>query len=496
MKFYTNVSRKGNYLFVKGYEDGVPYKEKVEYQPYLFVPTKNDSEYQTIHGQSVGKIDFPTMGDAYNFIKRYEGVEGHKIYGLTDYQYVYLYDQFKEGVSYNFSWLNVISIDIETDSSDGFPDIENADKEITAITLTNKGKTISWGYYVYKVNSDKNTYIHCDNEEELLKSFIKCWNSPEWAPDIITGWNIEFFDIPYIVNRIRKILSDRYVDKLSPFGIIKSRKVEWKNGKEFITYDLGGISIIDYLPAYKKFSMGEKESYKLDFICLVELKEQKLDYKKYKTLDNLYKQNFQLFMDYNIHDALLVEKLEAKLHYIEQMVAIAYVQRVNYQDTITTVKPWDVIIHNYLMDQKIVIPPLSVSDNSNTIIGGYVKEPKPGIYEWVASVDFTSLYPSLAMQYNISPDTYNGMLDFKPSIQEIMFDDISEFTKELVSRDLTMSANGCLYRRNKRGFFPSILKKFFDGRKVYKKKMIKAKQDLELVKKELERRNIKIDLPI
>jgi len=478
LKFFTNVKRKGGLLLVRGYNDGQPYTEKVEYQPYLFTPTSRESVYKTIHGQAVEKREFSSISEAYQFIQRYEGVEGHKIYGLTDYQYVYLYDNFKEGFEYDFNLLNIISIDIETDSSSGFPNIDTADKEITAITLVNKGQTISFGYYDYASIKGR-LYVKCQDEEELLKQFLKFWNQPEWLPDIVTGWNIEFFDIPYLINRIKRVLSERQAKCMSPFGIIEDRNVRWKNGKEFKTYQIGGLSIIDYMAAYKKFSMGEKESYSLNFIALVELKEQKLDYSVYKTLDRLYKENFKLFMDYNIHDALLVEKLEKKLHYIAQMVSIAYVQRVNFEDTVSTVKPWDVIIHNYLMDKKIVVPPMEMSESTQTIVGGYVKEPVPGLYEWVASVDFTSLYPSLAMQYNISPDSYHGMLDFRPSLTEIMFEDISDFTKELVERDLCMAPNGCLYRRAERGFFPTILKKFFDGRKIYKKQMIKAKQEYE-----------------
>ena len=355
--------------------------------------------------------------------------------------------------------------------------------------MTMRGESISLGYFEYQ-SKEGRKYIKCADEKELLQTFIKIWVSEKWSPDIVTGWNIEFFDIPYLINRIKRILGNRYVEKLSPFGIINERVVVWKDGKEFKTYEIGGIAIIDYLPAYKKFSPNEKESYKLDFIAEVEIDEKKLDYSEYGSLDKLYRQNFKLFMDYNIHDAFLVERIEEKLHFIEQMISIAYVQRVNFEATITTVKPWDVLIHDYLMDEKNVVPPFVLADDEKTIIGGYVREPEPGMYEWVGSVDFTSLYPSLAMQYNISPDSFFNQFDFKPSLEEIISGDIAEFTEELRKRNLCMTPNGCLFSREKRGFFPSILKKYFDGRKVYKNMMKEYKKKLELDPDNIELRNL------
>jgi DNA polymerase elongation subunit (family B) len=454
---------------VRGYEDGKPYKEVVPYQPYLFVHTDAESDYKTIHGRSVGKLDFSSMKEARNYIKRYKDVPNYQIFGFTNFEYVYIYDNFKKGLEYDSSLLNIVNMDIETDSKNGFPNIKEADKEITAITLAKKGQTISFGYFPYKNVNPNRIYIQCRDEKELLERFIQIWRTKKWMPDIITGWNIEFFDIPYIINRIRRILGKREADRLSPFGFIEDKVVRQKNGKEFTTYTISGCSIIDYYAAYKKFAMNERESYKLDYIAFVELGEKKLDYSQYGSLNALYEQNFELFMDYNIHDAVLIEKLEGKLHYIEQVISIAYVQRVNFENTLTTVKPWDVLVHNYLMDQKIVVPMFEADDDFDPIVGGYVKEPKPGLYRWVVCVDFTSLYPSLAMQYNISPDTFVKQLKQRPSVEEIFSGDITAFTEELIRRDVCMSANGCLFKRDKRGFIPSIMKEYFDERKATRK---------------------------
>jgi len=403
----------------------------------------------------------------------YKNKDIHKIYGFTDFEYTYIYDNFKKGFEFNFGLLNIVNTDIETDSSDGFPDIQKADKQITAITLAKKGKTLTFGYFPYESTETK-VYVQCDTERELLLKFIKAWNSVEWQPDIVTGWNIEMFDIPYIINRIIVVLGGQYAEKLSPFGIIEEKEIEQRTGKIVQTFSIFGISIIDYYAAYKKFAVNERESYKLDFIAEYELGEKKVDYSEYGSLHNLYVQNPQLYYTYNIHDAVLIEKLENKLHYIEQIVNIAYIERVNYENTLSTVKPWDVIVHNYLMDNRIVVPQISVKESDYRIEGGYVKEPLPGYYEYVVSVDFTSLYPSIAMQYNMSPDTFVQQFPFKKEnitrqFEKIINGDMSEVTAELKRRDYCMTANGCLFKRDKRGFVPTLMKEFFDERKRVRK---------------------------
>jgi DNA polymerase elongation subunit (family B) len=468
LKFYTNVSRKGNNILERGYEDGRPYKKVIPYKPYLFVNSTQDSKYKTIHDKPVSRIDFPSMKDAKNYIDSYKDVSGHEIYGLTNYEFTYIYDNFEKGFEYDFSLLNIVNIDIETMSDTGFPSVEKADKEITAITLCKGDKSITFGCREYTKGTEERAYVKCKNEADLLEKFLIIWNTKKWLPDIITGWNIEFFDIPYLVNRIFNVLGESAVLKLSPFKTINLRIVRQKNGKEFNAYSILGLSIIDYYDLYKKFAQNERESYKLDYIAEIELGENKLDYSEYGSLHQLYVQNYEKYIDYNIHDAILIGRLENKLHYIEQVVAIAYIQRVNFENTLTTVKPWDILIHNYLMDQHIVVPQFELDDDAEPIMGGYVKEPEPGLYNWVVSVDFTSLYPSIAMQYNISPDTFVSQFPNKPDLKDIFNGNIKNFTNQLIQRDLTMTANGCLFKRNKRGFIPAIMNEFFEERKRFR----------------------------
>lgn len=490
MKFPTNIRKRGNYIYIRGYNHGKYFKEIVKYSPYLFVISEEESEYKTIDGKYLKKLNFATIKDANDFIKFNEDI--YKIYGLRDWEYLYYYEKYPEGFEYDYNLLNIVSIDIETDSHEGYGNVELADKEITAITLVNKGKSISFGYFDYKSTDDK-IYVRCKDEKQLLERFIQIWNTKKWLPDIITGWNCLGYDIPYLINRIKRLFDEEMANKLSPFGFIYEKTEIWRNGKVIKTYDICGISHVDYMAAYLKFAKNSRESYKLDYIAGYELGEKKVDYTSYGSLDSLYRNNFDLFMDYNIHDTFLIEKLEEKLHYIQQMVSIAFVQRVNIEQTLKTVKAWDIMIHNFLMDQKIAVPPLKEVTSSPSIMGGYVCNPDKGMYDWVCSIDFTSLYPSLAIQYNISPDTFVTLYRNSPSEEDIMYGDIEKFTKRLLEKNCCMSANGAIFKRDKRGFFPEILKKFFDGRKIYKNKMIEKKQELKEIEKELKKRNIKID---
>lgn len=833
MHFYTYVGRKGNNIFERGYKDGKPYKNTIKYKPYLFVKSDKTSPFKTIKGEFVSRLEFDSISDAREYIYKYKDVKNHVVYGLTDYEFTYIHDNFPKAFDFDFSLLNVVNTDIETDSSQGFPDIDTANREINAITLAKKGKTLTLGLKKFVSDSENKIYIECKDEETLLKLFIHYWNTKEWLPDIVSGWNCvpksqyiwgtnhidtienitynlfdsnikhkspiskkqkcqitlcngqnlfsskdhkfpvikcnkenytklnlkgkkntsekvlmtleeislstdnvfflevpkrknnnpdnpnytleelylagliytdgslknknnpshgytfyqsdidfinkikssydcgvicgnqekgfslyvkydslkashsliynvnlmkrlnikelstlsykqfmyflsgfldgdgcissdgkiglcdynneiqnihmlllwnnifstisgntirfndnsieglvlkkskrwdkiihtvklkrsssqkakkikfkelednylvrikdisfldeecdmmdietdthlfitngvrvhncEFFDIPYIINRIKRILGDEWADKLSPFKHLQERIVRQRNGKEVKTYLISGIAIIDYFAAYKKFAMNERESYKLDYIAEFELGEKKVDYSEYKSLNNLYIKNPQLYIEYNIHDAVLIEKLENKLHYIEQIVNIAYIERVNFENTLSTVKPWDITTHNWLMDNRKQVVPFFEADETNTyrIVGGFVKDPKPGLYKNVVSVDFTSLYPSLAMQYNISPDTFTKKVK-PPDLEMLLRGDMTRWTEELKKRDLTLTANGGLFKRDQRGFIPSIMKEFFDERKRVRKLEAVAEAKYEETKSD-EDRNI------
>ncbi len=475
MDFYTNIFQRGDKVYVRGYKDGQRLRYFEEYKPYLFL-NKQGGPYRTLDGKQVDKIEFGSIRDAKDFLQRYEDVSNMDIYGLTNFSYLYIFDNFKGEINYDPTIIKTAIIDIECAADEGFPDIQKADKPITAIAIRCNGKTAVLGCGHYIIQSNEERYFKCKDEYELLYKFVQVWHAMDL--DVVTGWNIEFFDIPYLINRIKRVLGDNEYKKLSPWGIVNEKTVEFK-GKENQSYDLLGVSVLDYYQLYRKFTFGNQESYKLDYIGQVELGEKKVDYSEYGSLLELYKNNYQKFIEYNIQDVLLVEKLDDKLKFIEQVMAFAYDAKVNYDDTMTTVRPWDVIIHNYLLEQGIVIPPFKKQPDNDALVGGFVKEPKIGLSKWVVSFDLNSLYPHLIMQYNISPETFARKIGSQiwPSIDEILEGNI-----ELPLPDLSYAANGCAYTKDKQGFLPALMEKMYNDRVVYKRKMIEAKKLYEQTK--------------
>lgn len=476
MDFYTNIFQRGDKIYVRGYKDGKRERFFEQYKPYMFMP-KQGGNFKTLDGKSVEKMQFDSISDAKDFIKRYEDVSNMDVYGLTNFAYLYIFDNFKGEINYDPNIINTAIIDIECAADEGFPNIQRADKPITAITLRCKGKSVVFGCGHYIIQSHEEHYVKCKDEYQLLTKFIHAWHALDL--DIISGWNIEFFDIPYLINRIKNLLGEAEAKKLSPWGIINERTVEFK-GKQNQSYELPGISVLDYYQLYRKFTFGNQESYKLDYIAQIELGEKKIDYSEYGNLLELYKENYQKFIEYNIKDCLLVEKLDDKLKFIEQVMAFAYDAKVNYDDTMTTVRPWDVIIHNYLLERNIVIPQFKKQPDYEALVGGYVKEPKIGLSKWVVSFDLNSLYPHLIMQYNISPETYGGKVRHQQwyTIDEML----SEERIHYPFSECSYAANGCYYSKDKQGFLPALMEKMYNDRVQYKTKMLEAKKRYEQTK--------------
>ena len=477
MAFYTNIFLKNNKLYLRGYnDDNEAFADIIsDYRPSLYL--LGTGPYRTVDGKEAYKKEFSSIRAAFDFIKQYSEVDNFEYYGLTKFVYTYLNDRYPGKVSFDTSRISVVSLDIEVDSSQGFPTIETARQEITAITLVKNGKSITFGLKNFETNDPKVWFHKCTDEVDLLKQFLLAWNTHKWNPDIVTGWSVDLFDIPYLVNRIRKVLGESYVKKLSPFGFVEQREIIRSKGayKNFddrkeIVYDLQGITTLDYLQLYKKFTFTNHESYSLNNIAKVELNEQKVDYGEYGNLDNLYLYNPQKFYEYNIHDAMLVEKLEDKLNFIKHVVSIAYQAKVNYTDAMVTLRPWDVIIHNYLLDKGIVIPQIKRNDYQE-ILGAYVKVPQIGMHRWVVSFDFDALYPSIISQHNISPDTFVEKLDFNTSPQHIV--ELNKFPEN----GGVVCANGTVFRKDIRGFIPEVIDEYANMRREIKNRMLQLERE-------------------
>lgn len=495
MKFYTSFHQFGNRVLLRGYEFGNRVQKKLSYEPTLYVTKGSESaaktKFRLLDGTPVHPIKFDGIREARDFMKKYDDVENFKVYGSTNFAYCCIHEEYKGQIDYDPSLISVVYLDIETDSSNGFPDIGTANRAITAITMRRNHWIVALGLKDYTPHEENVEYVKCSDEHTLLSTFLDLWESRRFNPDILTGWNIENFDVPYIVRRITNLLGEDQAKRLSPWKIVDEKtksSAKIGRGGQGVSegydtfFDIVGVSVLDYMKLYKKFSFSNQESYALNFIAEKDLDEQKLDYSMYGSLHEFYVKDHQKFMEYNIHDVNLVVKLEDKHRFIEQVMAMSYDAKVNYNDTFGTVRPWDTIINNYLLDKSIVIPPSQSTDRIVDIVGGYVKDPIIGMHEWVVSFDLTSLYPHLIMQYNISPETYRGKMHKTFTVDEAVLGAYDAIRDKLISDNITVCPNSSIYSREVQGFFPALMEKMFNDRKKYKELMLEAKKKFEETK--------------
>ena len=489
LQFYTNVTRYGNQILLRGYDHGRRIEKRIKYEPILFTSTNLPTQWKALDGSPVGVANagkrFESMRAANEYVNANKGVSGKKIYGNTKYIPAFINDYYPGEIEFNRNKINVSTIDIEVASDDGFPEPEKADHKITAICMKSNigGTYYVWGLGDY--DSEKSlmkdhivVYRKFDREDDLLINFITHWSSQQHSPDVVTGWNSRFFDIPYLVNRINRMLGEAYVKRLSPWGLVDRQDIT-KMGRTQTAYELKGISQLDYLDLFKKFgySYGPQESYKLDHIAHVVLGEKKLSYEEYSNLHTLYKHNHQKFIDYNIKDVELVDRIEDKLGLITLCMTMAYKGGVNYNDTFGTTMIWDTIIYRRLYANNIVVP--FVEDKVKTNYpGGFVKEPQVGIHDNVVSFDLNSLYPSIIMQYNMSPETIAD-----GEITQFDIENVLTKSSQPDNRGKALAANGQYFRTDKPGIIPFIIDEMYKERVGIKQEMITAQKELQKVDK-------------
>ena len=490
MRFYTNVQMVGDNFLVRGYEDGKHFATREKFYPTLFVDSKKKTKYKTLTGDAVEAIEPGTVRETRDFIKRYSEIDNFNVYGNERFIYQYISEKYPEQeLKFDIQKIKLVTLDIEVKSERGFPDVESAAEEILLISIQdyNTKQIITWGLGPFK-NKQKNVlYKSFRTEYELLNDFINWWMIEANTPEVITGWNSKLYDIPYMCRRIERILGEKLMKRMSPWGLVTEDETHIM-GRKYISYDIGGVSQLDYLDLYKKFTYKAQESYRLDYIASVELGQKKLDHSEFDTFKDFYTNGWQKFVEYNIIDVELVDRLESKMKLIELALTMAYEAKVNYEDVFYQVRMWDTIIYNYLKRRGIVIPPKNRSDKNDKYAGAYVKEPIPGKYDWVVSFDLNSLYPHLIMQYNISPETLRETRHPSTSVERILNKEC-EF-----DGDYAVCANGAQYRKDVRGFLPELMDKMYGDRVIFKKKMLEAKQayektPTELLEKEIARCN-------
>ena len=501
-KFYTSVERYGNNILHRGYDNGKRFSYRVPFQPTLYVHTPKSGEegYRSLTEGNLplSPHKFGDMREAKNFIEEYKGVHGMKIFGSTNYITQFIQEEYPEKVAYDVSHVNIVSFDIEVDIRDGFANIDEADNPITSIAYHSSRSDI---YYllgqkdydktqtVTDIPQDKIQYVKFDSEVQLLQYFVKLWTTD--YPDIVTGWNVEYFDIMYVVTRIIRLLGEETAKRLSPHKSIKKQSREIF-GKVNSTYSIMGVAVIDYMDCFKKFGYkyGPQESYRLDHIAYVVLGEKKIDYSEYGSLTGLYDENPQLYLDYNLKDTQLIARLEEETGLLALVMTVAYDGGVNYRDAFGTVGIWEATIYRKLMKDKVV-PPLKGGPGmrGNELVGGYVKDPKVGMHPWVVSFDLNSLYPHLMLQFNMSPETY-------------MPDDREYVTQDMVlkgdyqndRKGVSVAANGVCFSNKKLGIIPEIIDEYYNNRSVIKNQMIAAEQQFEIEKDPTELKKLKREI--
>ena len=467
-RLYSNVTLLGDSILCRGYENGdsVSFKEIIK--PTLFVPSPQ-GKWKSLTGESMTPVKQDGAKRAREFLEKYKDVDNFEVHGYERFVYQWISEKYPGQLRFNMSDMKIITIDIEVACENGFPDVEASQEEMLCITIKDlaTGKFITWGTREAKVDTEYRVFW---TEQEMLADFHKWWCSN--TPDIITGWNCNLYDIPYICRRLERVLGEKWQKSLSPWNKVNMREV-YIQGRRNLAYDILGVSILDYLDLYRKFTYTNQESYRLEHIAIVELGEGKLDHSEFENFKDFYTEHWQKFVEYNIKDVDLVDRLEKKMKLLELAVTMAYDAKVNFEDVYSQVRMWDTLIYNYLKERKICVPPRQESKKDDKYAGAYVKEPIPGLYDWVVSFDLNSLYPHLIMEYNISPETLVPTRYPSISVDKILNGEID------IDSDYCVAANGAQYRRDIQGFLPEMMQKIYDERTIYKKKMLIAKSEYE-----------------
>lgn len=483
-KFYTHFALRGNNVLYVGRENGKKIIRKVPYKPSLFVPSKTSTKYISFdHKSWLNRIKFDSVMEARDYVERYSDVDGYEVHGMQSYDYAYISDEFPDKIDYDFSKIKIMYFDIETTCETGFPSLQTFDQSVIAITCSIEDKFVVFGLGDYTVSSENVEYRKFSSERDLLIGFVEYIKFE--SPDVISGYNISLFDVPYLVGRMDRIVEPDYAQNISPWKAMKSR-IMTIQGKTYTVHDFLGIVSLDYMEVYKKFRLKKLENYKLQTLAEVELNESKVKFEgNFKTL---YTTDYQKFIDYNIQDVRIVAKLEEKLKLMEMIFSIAYNAKCNYIDVFKQVRLWDTIIFNHLRKYKMIIPPKKDEEKDAQYEGAAVKEPLVGFHKWIASFDVNSLYPMLIVQYNISPEKLIGTEKLNVSVEELLSEgkDLSYLKK----KDWAMAANGHHFLRDSQGFLPRILESMYEDRKKYKKDMLKYKGELEKIKQELRNRGV------
>ncbi len=494
---FSNIYYSNNFIHLWEYDShGQRVYVKLDFEPYCYIPAKNGTFFD-IYGKRYSKKFFDTQTELKKYADEYPTAEGD-IGPITRF----LIDQYADTEFTKFPKLHKGIIDIETAKGpEGYSGARLATGEVKLIcyysSLTDK--YYAFGTKDYNTKEKNVEYIYCDDEVELLKKFTAFFKKN--YPDIITGWNSDGYDIPYVINRSKKTVSDNLPKKLSPIDKIEEFEANTKYGKQQ-QYRIAGITQLDYQILYEHFSQNSRESYKLDFIAKEELGVGKLEYEG--TLDELWEYDFQKYVDYCLTDVKRVKQLDDKLKFIDLVQTYAYTCKIPLDGYKSTMKKFENFMLAQLKPKNIVLPTRRHGKEKRELLGGYVAEPIRGYKNYIVSFDFTSLYPFIMMGLNLSPETLVGKItdwnpvDYSVNPPELnrpyhygVIEDNKKYNvngKDLTGKEIKsnyiIGANGTLFSKDKKGIIPELVKFLFDKRKSYKDQQLENERLYEKTKEE------------
>lgn len=491
LKYYTNVSVHRGKIYHKYYTENGRHIENIKFRPHLFHSMskqsigKAESEYKTIKGKPVQRLEFDSIPDAREHLQKYRA-DG-LVHGNTDFPTMFIHENYPEDTTeFDINQIRIWFWDIEVDSSNGFPDPKKALSEILTITIYD---TKDKKYHIlYTTDSKPNEkpdreFHRYPNEPEMMKALLRMFQI--YNPDVLSGWNSETFDNIYVVNRLKLLFGEAGANDLSPYHSVRTREITGTYGKvDQIAY-IDGIECIDYLDLYRKFNFTPRESYRLGFISQEELGKTKLEYRG--SLDDFLKTDPDNFLEYNIKDVELLKELDEKLKFFELCFSVAYMTKVNFSDVLGTVKPWSSKLYFELEKEHIIIDYYTAPESQPSYEAAYVKEPIPGRYKSIVTIDATSMYPHMIMGFNVSPEKkleYRDVPDeLKPYFLRRNVEKVEsgQFHIEplLKKYGVCICGNGQMYKVDSEGIIPKIVKSVFNQRKVAKKEMLETEKLIE-----------------
>lgn len=464
---YTNTyyDRKSNMVHV--WDDTIGYRTW-KYQDYAYEPNPN-GEIRSIYGDKYTKVTYFDRKDISLFER--------DVPPLTRTLIDIYPDSDLPGKP-----VNVFTFDIEVEMETGLPDTMKSENEITAI-----------GYYSTKqkeyivivldksgemvpTKTGKATVVPFKTERDMLQYFMDDWMRIK--PEIITGWNTDFFDIPYLYNRLVRLFGEVFASNLSPIGIVKFNE-------RFSEYQIAGVTSMDYMLLYKKFTFGELPNYRLDTVAKIEVGRGKIEYDG--NLDDLFRTDINKFVEYNLVDVELVVDMEEKLQYIELSRGTCHIGHIPYDNWRFSSSYLEGAMLMHLRRKNLIAPSKGKRENEETygknvgFEGAYVKPPIVGKYDWIYDLDLTSLYPSIIMTLNISPDTkidritnwdLHDYVKGKDVVWEVRSGgtiSTDNLKNMLETENYSIASNGVIYNQNKVGIIPEILDVWFNQRVDFRK---------------------------